>query len=154
MEIVLLPDKKRTLLVAVFWALLCVLCLYLTNADSRGIKFAILFAAISIFFAVKLYPGVSYLKLTTKGFEYKNYLPARFIEWNDVQNFTTYESKGRLYAGWRYSEFSNRRVINRMGYLLRGIDCTFMENFQQTPKGLVRLLEDWRQEHSDVPQQF
>jgi hypothetical protein len=52
MQIVLLPDKKRTLLVAGFWALVCMLCLYLSNADSRGVKFAILFGAISIFFAV------------------------------------------------------------------------------------------------------
>jgi hypothetical protein len=155
MELVLRPNKTKTLFVASFWALLSVLCLYLTNADSRVMGFVIFSGAISLFYAVKICPGVTYLKLTHQGFEYKYVLPARFIAWNHVGNFTTYYDKGRLFAGWNYKEgFLNRSLMHRITKMRWRVDDSFMENFQHYPTSLARLLEDWRQEHSEVPQSF
>ncbi len=146
MERLLLPSKTKTLLIVAFCFLLGVLYLYLNrNAGPDHVKIAMLFWIAGAFFALQLHPGTAYLKLTDKGFKYKNYLPARFIEWKNVRNFTTYNLKGRDYVGWNYIErFSNRRITNRIGKIIIGVDDGLSENFQQRPEALARLLDDWR----------
>jgi hypothetical protein len=152
MERVLRPDKTRTLLIVSFWASLGVLCLYLTHADSNGIKAAMFFGIFCILFGVKLHPRVAYLKLSQKGFEYKYYLPARFIEWNQVENFTTYRDKWGPFVGWNYSErFAKRRITHRINKMFRGVDQRFVENFGHDPERLAKLLNEWRQKYADAP---
>jgi hypothetical protein len=152
MERVLLPSKTRTQffvrLCSLLFFVLCVCAV--AKGGLRGLRtvgwplFCIA-AGIAIY-AMRLYPSVVYLKLTDRGFEYKNYLPARFIEWKDVRHFTTYRNRGWLYVGWIYSQryFGTKMPFPKM----MGIEGYFRENFDHKPRDLVRLLEEWRKKHS------
>jgi hypothetical protein len=154
MERVLLPNKTRTLFFVRLWALLfCVLCVYvIAKGGLRGLHTVgwplFCMATGIVVYAMKLYPGVTYLKLTDRGFEYKNYLLSRFIKWKDVRHFTVYRYNGLICcAGLFYSE---RYSGTKMPFpKMMGIEGFFRENFDHKPRDLVRLLEEWRKKHSN-----
>jgi hypothetical protein len=153
MERVLLPNKTKTLLVVVASSLLfCALFLYAAmHAGLRSVGWPLLCGAIGIaIYAMQLHPGVTYLKLTHRGFEYKNYLYARFIEWKDVRHFTMYRYRGLIcYVGWFYSEhYSGTKLPFPK---MMGIEGYFRENFGHKAKDLASLLEEWRQKNSNEP---
>jgi hypothetical protein len=103
MQKMLRPDKTRVLLIVSCWAFLSLLCLFLAGGKPDGVKFAMFLGAIALTFAARLYPCAIYLKLTAKGFEYKYFLPARFVEWNHVYDFATFQDEWGLGVSWNYS---------------------------------------------------
>ncbi len=152
-EVILFPNKTRTKFFVALYSLLWlfVLCLLLIrNADlSRAAWPMFCGAAGIILYAMKLHPGIVHLKLTNRGFEYKNYLPARFIEWNNVCHFTTYLHRFRRYVGWNYSRsYSGTRTPFA---ILMGVEGYMLENFGHKPKDLERLLEEWRKRNTSGP---
>ena len=155
MKKILLPNKTRTVRVIAFLSLLWFFALFFTfvrHGDVLSVAWPMLCGAGGIvFYAMRLYPGFCYLKLTDRGFEYKRYffLPSRFIEWKEVDHFTTYVHKFRRYVGWTYSErYSGTKIPFPKMF---GAEGSFFDNFGHEPFDLVRVLEDWRQNNVSVP---
>ncbi len=158
MERTLYPRKIPTLfIVAVFAAL----ALFLPSMDDRPKARigALMFGLATLAFAARLFPGVVYLKLTPKGFEYKNCLPAKFVKWSDVDHFTTYNYRLRHYVGWVYTDSMSvkaRSLFWPLSLLTRpasrflgwGVDDGFSLNFEMNHHSLVKLLERWRACHT------
>ena len=149
-ELTLVPAPARTLSTVLVCAGIAALFLYLSrHGDTDAQAATLLVWAVGLAYAARLHPGVTYLKLTPTGMEYKNYLPARFIKWELVRRFTTYRSKWGSYVGWTYAErFSNHSAASRLGRMVKGIDDGLSENFGYPAEELANLLETWRQRTS------
>ncbi len=119
------------------------------RGDVLGVAWLMLCGAVGILvYAMSLYPGLCYLKLTDRGFAYKRYvfLPSRFIEWNDVHHFTTYVHKFRRDVGWMCSE---RYAGTKTPFPnMFGAEGSFFDNFGYKPVDLARGLQDWRRKNA------
>jgi hypothetical protein len=154
MERTLLPNKARTLFFIrisslLFFALLVFVAI---KGELKTVGWPLFCMATAIvIYALKIYPGVTYLKLTKKGLEYRNYLRAFALEWKDVDHFPIHRDRGYyLCTGWVYSEHSpdSNRLSSTLTRKWQGVDNYIWENFDHKPDELVRLLEDWRRNNS------
>jgi aryl carrier-like protein len=118
------------------------------------------------YFIARLFPSLAYLKLTRKGFEYRNILPAKFIKWSDVDHFAIYDPSGIWKdrfgtVGWVYTDLASTSAYwfltsvtslpRSVCRLLRlSIDDGFTLKYGMDAISLVRLLEQWHRQHNDV----
>ncbi|MGL4233499.1 MAG: hypothetical protein ACRDAM_02910 [Casimicrobium sp.] len=157
-ERILYPRRIFTILAIAGFGVFALLLGSARDAKARGAAFMPLLAV--LYFSTRLVPSLVYLKLTHKGFEYRNILPAKFVKWSDVDHFTTYTYKFR-YVGWVYSDLASVSTYSRLTsisplprsvgrFLGSPIDDGFVINFETNPYSLATLLEQWRKEHDDT----
>ena len=147
-ELIMYPRKRPFVIMLIVALALIVFGVYQVNDYELYVGWGAILAGVLLggFSIQFMIPGMSYLKLTEKGFEIKNMGKAELTEWKDVQPFVVGSMHKRVkMVCFDYKpEYEERKKIRAFNQVNFGIEGALGTAYGESPEALAEMMNIWR----------